>query len=116
MPFEGGDLLSLSLSLPPPQFSILPPPFPQFSPPRDVANISFISKQKNKKIQGRDKSRAVIAVLARMLLAPWLLFASMLLVEEKCCWDEPEGYQAPGWKRWLARRAKKGTFSKRERR
>ena len=57
-------------------------------------------------------------MLARMLLAPFLFFASMLLVEEKCCWDEPEGYQAPGWKRWLARRAKKGKarwFSRRER-
>lgn len=43
-----------------------------------------------------------------MLIAPWLFFVSMLLVEEKCCWDEPEGYQAPGWKRWLAKRAKKG--------
>ena len=55
-------------------------------------------------------------MLARMLLAPWLLFASMLLVEEKCCWDEPEGYQAPGWKRWLARRAKKGKYREAERR
>ena len=47
-------------------------------------------------------------MLVRILMSPLLFFVSLLLVEEKCCWDEPEGYQAPGWKRWLAKRAKKG--------
>ena len=70
--------------------------------------LIHLNQYKKIKKQGSEKSRAIIAVLARVLMAPWLLFVSMLLVDEKCCWDEPEGYQAPGWKRWLAKRAKKG--------
>ena len=62
--------------------------------------------------QARQKMASLVEVATRVLLAPLLALLSLLAAHERVVWDEPAGYRAPGWRRWMAQRRKECEYGR----